>query len=218
MTDFERARRAMVDSQLQANGVFDHRILSAMGKVPREEFVPANRRAVAYIDDSHPFDENKPLRRLPPPAAFGRLIQLAEVNPTDRVLVVGTGTGYSAAVLSKLAGSVVGLEPDPELAAQAGSALAKVGAVNVEIVNAAFDAPPKGTFDVILIEGAVTEVPPALLRALGEGGRLACMIVTGPTAVAHLYRRRAGAVTARAEFNATMPPLHMTQKTEQFIF
>jgi protein-L-isoaspartate(D-aspartate) O-methyltransferase len=218
MTDFERARRAMVDSQLQANGVFDHRILSAMGKVPREEFVPANRRAVAYIDDSHPFDENHPLRRLPPPAVFGRLIQLADITAADRVLVVGTGTGYSAAVLSRLAGSVVGLEPDPELSAQAGATLAKVGASNVEIVNAAYDAPPKGSFDAILIEGAVTDVPAALLRVLAEGGRLACMIVTGPTAVAHLYRRRAGAVTARAEFNATMPPLQMTPKAEQFIF
>lgn len=218
MTDFERARRTMVDSQLQTSGVFDRRILGAMGQVPRELFVPESRRAVAYIDDTQPLDEALPHRRLAAPAPFGRLVQLAEVTAADRVLIVGAGTGYSSAVLSLLAASVVGVEPEAVLAARARDNLSALGISNAEIVEAALDTAPKGAFDVVLVEGAVDRVPPALLKALDEGGRLVCLLLSGPTAVAHVYKRRGAAVTARAEFNASLPPLAPVRPADEFVF
>jgi protein-L-isoaspartate(D-aspartate) O-methyltransferase len=218
MTDFERARRTMVDSQLQTSGVFDRRILGAMGQVPRELFVPEARRAVAYIDDTQPLDDTLPHRRLAAPAPFGRLVQLADVTAEDRVLVVGAGTGYSCAVLARLAASVVGVEPEAALAARARDNLSGLGVANAEIVEAPLDTAPKGGFDVILVEGAVEAVPPALLKALNDGGRLVCLLLSGPTAVAHVYMRRGGAVTARAEFNASLPPLAPARPADEFVF
>src|SRR3569833_3573996 len=98
MIDFAQARKTMVDNQLRTSGSTDRRLLAAMGEVPREAFVPAARRGLAYIDEAQPLGGR---RRLGPPAPFAKLIQLAAVEHTDRVLDVGCGSGYSRAVLAR---------------------------------------------------------------------------------------------------------------------
>jgi protein-L-isoaspartate(D-aspartate) O-methyltransferase len=219
MTDYKRARKAMVDNQLLTSGVTDRRILSAMGEVARELFVPAARLPLAYIDEAHMLPGASG-RALAAPAPFGKLVQLAAVGPDDTVLDVGTGTGYSAAVLTRLAGKVVALESDPQLAAAARAALPQVGAGAVTVVEGALEAgaAKHGPYDLIIVEGAVAEVPAKLLSQLKEGGRLVALVRSGPAAVANLFVRSGNDFAARAEFNTTLPPLSSERPAETFVF
>ena len=217
MVDFERARKAMVDNQLRTSNVTDRRILNAMLSVPRENFVPADRRVLAYIDDVHDLGHG---RAMPAPAPFAKLVQLAEIEPTDAVLDLGAGLGYSTAVLAQLAHEVVGIESDAALAAEAAKALAAAGVTNAEIVVSDFaDVRPhaKG-FDVIVLEGAVNEVPPALFKLLRDGGRLVALVRRGPAAIAHIFVKSGETVNSRAEFNTTLPPLNVAKKADEFVF
>jgi protein-L-isoaspartate(D-aspartate) O-methyltransferase len=219
MTDYKRARKAMVDNQLLTSGVIDRRILSAMGEVARELFVPAARLPLAYIDEAHVLPGVSG-RALAAPAPFGKLVQLAAVGPDDTVLDVGAGTGYSTAVLARLAGKVVALESDPQLAAAARAALPQVGAGAVTVVEGALEAgaAKHGPYDLIIVEGAVAEVPAKLFSQLKEGGRLVALVRSGPAAVANLFVRSGNDFAARAEFNTTLPPLTSERPTETFVF
>ena len=165
MVDFARARRTMVDNQLRTSGITDWRILDAMNTVPREKFIPDTHQSFAYLDESISVS---PRRSLISPASFAKLVQLGEVGSQDVVLDVGCGTGYSTAVLSKLASAVVAIEDDEVLAGRANDILA-----NLDIGNAAVVAGPlaagvakEAPFDVIVLEGSVDAVPPALLEQL----------------------------------------------------
>ncbi|GLQ57908.1 protein-L-isoaspartate O-methyltransferase family protein [Devosia nitrariae] len=218
MVDFEHARRAMVDSQLRTTNVTDRRILAAMGRIPRENFVPEARRPIAYIDESHGFGALAPGRFLPAPSPFAKLVQLAEIGPGDHILDVGAGTGYSTAVLAALGAEVVGVEREAKLVEQARANLASLGIANAKVVEGAHDRAPKGRFDVIVLEGAVTSVPEAFFTSLGEDGRLVALVQTGVTAVAHLFVKAGKTVTSRAEFNANLPPLEAPRPREDFVF
>jgi protein-L-isoaspartate(D-aspartate) O-methyltransferase len=217
MVDFERARKAMVDNQLRTSNVVDRRILTAMLTVPREKFVPMARQALAYVDTTHDLGHG---RVLSAPAPFAKLLQLAEIQPTDAVLDLGAGSGYSTAVIAQLAHEVVGIESDDTLATGASKALAEAGVGNAEIVVSDFaDVKPRATgFDVILLEGAVEEVPEGLFKLLRDGGRLVALIRRGPAAVANLFVRSGETVNSRAEFNASLPPLGISQKGDEFVF
>jgi protein-L-isoaspartate(D-aspartate) O-methyltransferase len=219
MTDYERARKAMVDNQLRTSNVTDRRILGAMGEVPRELFVPPARQPLAYIDEAHVLPGHSG-RALGAPAPFAKLVQLANVGPDDTVLDVGAGNGYSAAVLARLAGKVVALESDPQLAAEARATLPQAGAASVAVVEGALDAgaPKQGPYDVIFIEGAVAAVSPKLFSQLKDGGRLVVLLRTGAAAVANVYVRSGDDVAARPEFNTTLPPLSAERPAEKFVF
>jgi protein-L-isoaspartate(D-aspartate) O-methyltransferase len=217
MVDFERARQVMVDNQLRTSNVTDRRLLGAMGSVAREAFVPVARQALAYIDETHDLGHG---RALSAPAPFAKLVQLAEVQHSDAVLDLGAGLGYSVAVLAQLAHEVVGVESDETLAAEARKALSAAGVGNAEIVVSSFDdvhAHARG-FDVIVLEGAVDEVPHGLFALLREGGRLVAMIRRGPTAVANVFVKTGDTVKSRAEFNTSLPPLTVAKKTDAFVF
>lgn len=217
MVDFQHARQTMVDNQLRTSNVTDRRVLGAMLAVPREKFVPASRAGLAYIDDEHDLGHG---RALSAPAPFAKLIQLAEIEPTDAVLDIGAGLGYSTAVIAQLAHEVVGVESDPTLAAEAQKALSAGGISNAEILVSDFNdvKPHAKGFDVIVLEGAVSEVPAGLFRLLRDGGRLVAVIRRGPAAVAHIFVKSGGAVNSRPEFNASLPPLPMSRKAEEFVF
>lgn len=217
MVDFERARQVMVDNQLRTNNVTDRRLLVAMGAVARENFVPAARRELAYIDEVHDLGHG---RAMPAPAPFAKLIQLAEVDADDAVLDLGAGLGYSTAVLARLAREVVGVESNAELAQQAQKALADAGVNNARIVVSNFEdvEPHAEGFDVIVLEGTVDEEPRYLFKLLREGGRLVAMIRRGPTAVAHVFVKTGDTVNSRAEFNTSLPPLTIAPKAEEFVF
>lgn len=214
MTDFDRARKLMVDNQLRTSGITDHRVLSAMGNVARERFVPEVRRPLAYIDEAIGVGAG---RKLAAPAPFAKVVQLAEIQTGDHVLDLGCGTGYSAAVLGQLAGSVVAVETDASLAASARSSL---GGANVTVVEGALETAGKshGPYDVIVLEGAVAEVPEALFNQLKPDGRLVALIAPpGRPAVAHLFAHSGKGIASRAAFDAILPPL-AAKRDDSFVF
>jgi protein-L-isoaspartate(D-aspartate) O-methyltransferase len=188
-----------------------------MLSVPREDFVPAARRALAYIDEAHDLGHG---RAMPAPAPFAKLVQLAEIEPGDAVLDLGAGLGYSTAVLAQLAHEVVGVESDPTLAAAAAKALSAAGVSNAEIVVSDLNnvQPHASGFDVILLEGAVNEVSPELFKLLRDGGRLVALIRRGPAAVAHVFVKSGETVNSRAEFNTSLPPLTEVKRPDDFVF
>jgi protein-L-isoaspartate(D-aspartate) O-methyltransferase len=217
MTDFANARRLMVDNQLRTSGITDRRLLTAMGEVPRELFVPAVRRELAYIDGSQPLNAT---RRLGPPAPFAKLVQLAAIEHSDHVLDVGCGTGYSPAVLARLAADVVAVDHDASLAAEARKTLAGVDAGNVSVIEGALATAGrnKGPYDVIVLEGVVAEVPDALFAQLKPEGRLVTLIAgAGEVPVAHLFAKSGKGIAARADFDARLPPLQKAED-DTFVF
>jgi len=204
--DYARQRTKMVDGQLRTTDVTDIRILDIMGTLPREAFLPPARQPLAYIDEDVRIADG---RYLMEPSPFAKLLQLAEVGPSDRVLDVGSGTGYSAAVLAGLAAAVVALESDGDLAAAATVALAGQGIGNVEVVNGPLEAghAAKGPYDLIFVEGSVEQIPAALFAQLAEGGRLLAVVGVGNAGRATIYEKSGGAVSGRPAFNAAVKPL-----------
>lgn len=220
MTDFDQSRRKMVDNQLRANDVTDHRILDAMEAVPREKFVPASRRPVAYIDEDLGIGAAGSGRYLIKPHIFGKLVQLAGIGDQDVVLIVGAGTGYSAAVISKLAASVVAVEEDAELAATATAILVDLGIENAVIVEGplARGLASEGPYDVILVDGAVEVLPDALTAQLKAEGRLVVVEGQGGSASARVYHRSGQAVSSRFGFNASVALLPGFSREAEFTF
>ena len=154
------------------------------------------------------------------PAPFARLLQIAEIGPDDIVLDAGCGTGYSAAILSRLASSVVALESDPALASAASETLLDLGIDNVAVVTGPIEGgyPSEGPFDVIVLEGAVETVPDALFDQLKEGGRLVGVVGFGRAAPAMVYTRTEGDIGGRSAFNAHVRPLPGFRKPREFVF
>lgn len=218
MSEYQRARQSMVDNQLRTSAITDWRILTRMGEVPREAFVNDDRRPVAYIDDVQWLGEAGSGRFMPAPATFGKLVQLAEVLDTDNVLDVGAGLGYSTAVLAGLAASVTGIESNADLAAVASANLANLGVTNATIVVGDIGGVAKASFDVIIVEGALSEVPAEFFARLREGGRLVALIRTGVVAVANVFVKNGQGISARAEFNAMLPSLFSATRADEFVF
>lgn len=206
MADFSGLRTKMVDGQIRTTDVTSLPLLDALLSVPREEFVPGAKRSLAYIDEDI---EIAPGRYLMEPSPFARIVQLAGIQPSDFVLDVGAGTGYSSAVLSKLAGSVVALEQDHALAERAQSVLSTLGYDTVAVVEGplAEGYAAQAPYDVILLEGAVERIPQALFDQLKDGGRLLAVEGRGNAAVVRLYVKHGGAVSGRRAFNAAVQPL-----------
>lgn len=206
MADFSGLRTKMVDGQVRTTDVTSLPLLDALLSVPREEFVPTARRSLAYIDEDL---EVAPGRYLMEPSPFARLVQLAGIRPADFVLDVGSATGYSAAVLSRLAGAVVALEEDPALVETAQATLSGLGYDTVAVVEGplAGGYAKQAPYDAIVIEGAVEQVPQALFDQLKDGGRLVAVVGHGHAAVACHFVKHNGAVAARRVFNAAVKPL-----------
>jgi protein-L-isoaspartate(D-aspartate) O-methyltransferase len=214
MVDFQRARAHMVESQLRAGGVTNAPILARMRSIPREDFVDPGRRELAYADDIQWLGNG---RFMAAPATLAKLIKLAEITSDDTVLDIGAATGYSTAVIAGLAASVTGLEQDAALAATAATNLAALGLANARIVAGDIDQVGLARFDAIIVEGALDSVPDAFLAALNEGGRLVALLRNGAVSVANVFVKSGRGVTARAEFNAFLPPL-VQRPNEEFTF
>lgn len=206
MSDYAAARFHMVEGQIRPNKVTDERLIEALMQVPREVFVPKASRGIAYVDQTLPVGQG---RFLLEPMVFGRMLQEVVIEPTDVVLDVGCGTGYSTAVLARLAATVVGIESDGDLVQQATQALATVGADNALAVEADLPGgyPAQGPYDVILVNGTVAEVPAALLDQLAPGGRLIAVVLgERGLGTVRLFQRYGNAVSSRALFES-QPPL-----------
>ncbi|MBL8697428.1 MAG: protein-L-isoaspartate O-methyltransferase [Alphaproteobacteria bacterium] len=218
MSDFAAQRLNMVESQLRTNKVTDARLLKAMFEIPRERFLPERLRGIAYVDEDIALGNG---RYVIEPMVAARLIQAAQIAPDDVTLEIGTGTGYVTAVLSRLATTVLSVECDAALARGATDALGGLGFDNAVVVAGALrDGHPKqAPYDVIVIAGAVDEIPEAVLGQLAEGGRLVAVVV-GDDGVgrATLVQRRSGATYARPLFDANTPRLPGFERAAQFAF
>lgn len=208
------ARLHMIDSQIRPNDVTDPQLLSAIGAVARENFVPRNARAIAYADVPVEVAQG---RFLLEPRCFAKLLQLAAIRAEDRILDVGCATGYSSAVLARLGGKVIALEQDADLLRIASEALA---GTNVTLVQGGLieGAKMEGPFDVIVVEGAIEQSPDILLSQLAEGGRLVVVMQEGGQSRAAIYLKEHGGIGKRAAFDAAAPLLAGFRKAQGFIF
>lgn len=223
MIDATAARRTMVDNQIRPSDVTDLRVIDAFAAVPRELFVPAALRSLAYIDEHLQVKAGSPTapaRFLMQPAPFAKLVQLAAIELTDRVLVVGAGTGYAAAIAATLGGDVVALEVDADLAEAARANLRTLGLDRATVVVGplAAGAADRGPFDVILFDGSIEVLPDTFAGQLAEGGRLVCVEGRGLAGKGRLYRRVADELSGRLVFNCAARPLLGFEKTAEFQF
>jgi protein-L-isoaspartate(D-aspartate) O-methyltransferase len=220
-SDFSERRVKMVDGQIRTTDVTSAPLLEAFLTVPRENFVGQASASLAYIDEDVRIGATpEGPRYLMEPSPLARLIQLADVAASDSVLDVGCGTGYGSAILSRLARSVVALESDAQLAAQAAATLSALGCGNVEVVTGTLrdGLAARAPYDVILVNGSVEEVPQALHDQLAEGGRLVAVEGRGNAGVARLFLKTTGVVTGRRAFNAAIKPLPGFERTRVFEF
>jgi protein-L-isoaspartate(D-aspartate) O-methyltransferase len=219
MTDFALARRNMVDGQLRPNRVTNAQLLAVVGELPRERFLPGGLKSVAYSDEDVPLGNG---RYLMEPMVLARLIQTLQAGPEDRALVVAAGPGYGAALLAGLVKSVVAVESDAGLAGSADQTIKALGLANVTLVTgqAEAGAAASGPYDVILIEGAVRQIPPAILDQMAEGGRLVTVLAGGPGAlgVAQLVVKEGGVSSGRPLFDAGTPVLPGFAPPARFTF
>jgi protein-L-isoaspartate(D-aspartate) O-methyltransferase len=235
MMDFQAARRAMVDGQIRTSDVTDIRLLAAMLDIPREVFVPDHLAGLAYLDCNLPVDSGgaggaggagartpaQAERFLVKPMVQARLIQATRPAGQDRVLVVGCGGGYSAAVFGRLAATVMALDENESFLRRSRGALAEIGLDNVTVVSGPLPLgwPAASPYDVILIDGGVEFVPAPLFDQLARRGRLATVMGAGPVGRAMLFQSDDnGEVSGRALCDATVPVLPGFKKAPAFVF
>lgn len=219
MTNFALARRNMVEGQLRPNRVTNAQLLSAIGELPRERFLPEGLRSVAYSDEDVPLGKG---RFLIEPMVLARLIQTLQPKAEDRALVVASGRGYGAILLARLVKSVVAIESDQALAAAAQQTAKELGVSGIEqrVGPMEAGAPLAAPYDIILIEGAVRQVPQAILDQLVDGGRLGTVVAgpDGALGTAQLFVKEAGVASGRPLFDAGTPALPGFAPPPRFTF
>jgi protein-L-isoaspartate(D-aspartate) O-methyltransferase len=181
----------MVENQLRRRGIADERVLGAMGEVPREEFVPEEMRSSAYSDSALPIGYEQTISQ---PWVVAAICQALDLHGSERVLEIGTGSGYSGAVLARLGARVVSLERVPELAEGARRSLERLGIANVEVVvgDGSRGYPAGAPYDAIAVHAATPEAPHSLLAELGPDGRLVVPIATGSADLLTAFVRENG--------------------------
>ncbi|TDK38831.1 protein-L-isoaspartate O-methyltransferase [Rhizobium deserti] len=217
MIDFEAARRKMVENQIRTTDVTAHSVLQAFLSVPREMFVPEKAKVLAYTDAAIELPSGRFVMEASP---LAKLLQLAGIGKSDSVLEIGAGTGYVSALLSALAGSVVALEADEALQAQAATNLSALGCENVTVVKGELEAgcEAHAPYDLIFFNGSVEEVPSALIDQLRDGGRLVVVVGYGNAAQAQLIVCEQGLVSQSSHFNTSVKPLPGFRKAKEFVF
>ena len=217
MTDFDRARRHMVDGQVRIAGVTDLAVIEAMLSVPREIFVGEANRAIAYLD----LQLNvTPQRRLMTPMTVGRLLQAAQLGAGRSVLIVGCATGYTAALAAHIGAEVVATESDSALAAQARANLGRAGLVGPTIAEALplAGVPSRAPFDVILLDGATEVEPTALYEQLRIDGELVGVFMLSAQPQARKVTKSAEGIGYRPLFDASAPVLPGLERVPSFQF
>ena len=217
MANFARARRNMVDCQIRTNQVTDPRIIAAFDSLPRERFVDASLVTVAYVDQDLAV---APDRFLMEPRVMARMLEALAIGPDEVVLDVGCGTGYSSALMAQLAATVVALESDADLAAQATANLTELAVDNAVVVEGALNQgyAAQAPYDVIFLGGAVPEIPAVITDQLAEGGRACAVISAAGGGTTTLFLCRRGAVSAQPLFDAATAPLPGLECKPGFVF
>jgi len=217
VNEFERERRMMVDGQIRTADVTNRRLQAALLTVPREIFLPRAKHAQAYADAEVEFAPGRWMMR---PRDFAKLVHAADVQPSDLVLDLACGRGYSSAILSRMGETVVAMESDGEMVSKAEEALSKAGADNVAVIEGDLKtgSQSQGPFDVIFVNGAVEEVPRAWLDQLADGGRLAVVVRKGPIGKATIFIRSGLGVGERVVFDCTPHILPGFEREAGFVF
>jgi protein-L-isoaspartate(D-aspartate) O-methyltransferase len=221
MSGFTTARQNMVDCQVRPSDVTDIRIIDAMLALPREAFVPQTQRQLAYLDLDLDVSDGGPARRyLIKPAVTAKMLQAADIGDTDHVLVAGCATGYTAALVAKLAGRVTATETVPALAAKAKDVLAQLGLGNVTVraADVAAGDPANAPYDVIVLDGATEITPEHLYQQLRDGGRLVGVFAQTKPPRATIVTRSHGDFGNRALFDASVPVLPGLERVPAFVF
>lgn len=206
MSDFLTRRTMMVDTQVRPSDVTKFPIIDAMLRIPREAFVPNRLREVAYVGENV---EIAPSRVVLEPRTLAKMLDALDVGPSDLVLDIGCGLGYSTAVMAQLAEAVVAVEETDGFAAEAEATLAREGVDNAAVIAGplAEGAPKHGPYDVIAIQGGVEVVPPAILGQLKDGGRIAALFMQGALGQMRIGYKEDDRMTWRFAFNAAAPVL-----------
>lgn len=214
MTDFATRRRMMVDTQVRPSDVTKFPIIEAMLRIPREQFVPADKSEAAYAGRNVDLGGGRVVLE---PRTFAKMLDALNIGNDDLVLDLGAGLGYSSAVIARIAEAVVAVEDDEARIAEAQPLLAE-HADNV-ILHAgapAEGAPAHGPYDAIIVEGGVETVPEAILAQLKAGGRIACLFMEGALGVVRIGWDIDGHINWRYSFNATAPVLDGFEKVSEF--
>jgi protein-L-isoaspartate(D-aspartate) O-methyltransferase len=214
--NFELARTQMLGQQLRAWEVLDERVLRAFAETPRENFVPAEYRDLAFADAEIPLGHGQSMLA---PKVEGRILQALQVEPIDEVLVVGTGSGYLTACLARLAKHVTSIDFFPDFVTAAEPKIAACGLRNVELKAAdAFDFSPRGKFDAIALTGSVFELDPRFSAMLRPQGRLFVVVGREPAMEAQLITLQPdGTTTTDSLFETVLAPLINAERPEPFV-
>lgn len=217
MQEFASRRVNMVNGQILTNKVTDEKLAEALLQVPREEFVPRAMRAVAYLDEDIPVADG---RYLMEPMIFARMLEVVDIEPDDLVLDVGCGTGYSTAVMARLAASVVALEENEEMSVRTDERLTAHNVDNAAVIAGplAEGCPSQAPYNVIFVNGAVEFVPDAWTEQLADGGRMIVVVRRGSVGQAVLHVRAGEVVSSRPLFDANVPLLPGFAKKAGFSF
>lgn len=215
MREFARRRTIMVDTQVRPSDVTKFPIIDAMLSVPRELFVPDSLKEAAYAGENL---EIAPGRHLLDPRTFAKILEAAEIDPSDLVLDIACGLGYSSAIAAHLAEAVVAVEDTPEMCSAAEAALAEANVDNVAVVEGVLSegAAKHGPYDIILIQGGVEQVPQTLLDQLKDGGRLVAIFEDGRLGTVRVGLRADNTISWRYAFNANAPVLNEFRKAAEF--
>jgi protein-L-isoaspartate(D-aspartate) O-methyltransferase len=217
MNDYKAARIAMVDCQVRPSDVTKYPIIEALLHVPREEYVPTGKRGVAYAGEHLVLSESRVLLDA---RTFAKMLDAVNIQPDELVLDLGCGLGYSTAVIAHLAEAVVAVEEDAALAAEASTILTDQAADNAFVVEAplSLGAPKHGPYDVIVLQGAVQQMPATILDQLKDGGRIVALFHEEPLGQCRIGYKLGSHVDWRVEFEATAPVLPGFEKTAEFSF
>jgi len=215
MTDFDARRTMMVDTQVRPSDVTKFPIIDAMLSVPREQFVPREQVEAAYISENIVL---APGRVMLEPRTLSKMLDVLNITGTELVLDIGAGYGYSSAVVARMAEAVIAVEEDGDLANEAQSILSEQGADNVAVHVGPLTegAPQHGPYDAILIQGAVEQVPAAIIDQLKEGGRISCVFMEGALGVVRVGYKIDNDMSWRFAFNASAPVLPGFAKEAEF--
>ena len=215
MTDYKTRRKIMVDTQIRPSDVTKFPIIDAFLSVPREKFVPDGKREAAYIGENFQIGHSRVILE---PRTLAKLLDALDIQNDELVLDIGSGLGYSSAIISLIAEVVIAIEDDSTLASEAGEILSEIGAdsVVVEVNKLEEGAPEHGPYDVIIIQGGVEEIPGSILKQLKNGGRVGAIFIEEGLGTAKIGFKLNDKINWRYSFNAAAPVLPGFFKQKDF--
>lgn len=215
MNDYTSLRTTMVDTQVRPSDVTKFTVIESMLNIPREAFVPRDKRDAAYVGEHISLDKG---RVILDPRILAKMLDAVDIQNDDLVLDIGSGLGYSAAVIARMAEAVVAVEDDADRVAEAQTILSDNGADNVVMHEGSLNdgAPDHGPYDVIVIQGAVGFLPEKLTSQLKDGGRIVCLMMDGVLGTVRVGYLIDGVLNWRFSFNADAPVLPGFEKHSEF--